>query len=57
MRASEHAPGGPFRLLGYLNGLAEIVERGAFVIAERRRVILSHFEGAVGGELHGMPII
>ena len=44
MRATEHAPCGPFHLLERIHGLAEIGERGAFVIAERRRVILSHPE-------------
>ena len=31
MRAAEHAPRGPFRLLECRHGLAEIVERGAVV--------------------------
>ena len=31
MRAAEHAPRGPFRLLVHRHGLAEIVERGAGV--------------------------
>ena len=32
MRAAEHAPRGPLRVLEGRNGLAEIVERGAVVI-------------------------
>ena len=38
MRASEHAPGGPFRVLERCHGFAEIVERGAGVTVERPRV-------------------
>ena len=36
---TEHAPRDPFRLFERRNGLAEIVERGARVQVERRRVI------------------
>ena len=39
MRAAEHAPRGPLHLLERRHGLAEIVERGAGVQVERRRVI------------------
>ncbi len=38
MRAAEHAPRGPFRVLERRYGLAEIVERGAGVLAERYSV-------------------
>ena len=38
MRAPEHASRGPFRLLERRHGLAEIVERGGGVAAERLRV-------------------
>ena len=38
MRAPEHTPRGPFSLLHRRHGLAEIVERGAAVPAEHRRV-------------------
>jgi hypothetical protein len=31
MRATEHAPGGPFQILEGRNGLAEIVKRGGGV--------------------------
>ena len=40
MRATEHAPRNPFRLLDCLHGLADIVERGAGVPAERPPVII-----------------
>ena len=40
MRAAVHAPRDAFRLLERRYGLAHIVERGAGVIAEHRRVIL-----------------
>ena len=36
--ATEHAPRGPFRVLERRDGLAEIVERGGRVLAERHRV-------------------
>ena len=38
MRDSEHAPGGPYRLLQRRHGLAEIIERGTVVLVERLRV-------------------
>ena len=38
VRAAEHAPRGPFRVLERHHGLAEIVERGAVVVVERQRV-------------------
>ena len=44
MRAAKHAPCGPFRVLECLHGLAEVVECGAFVIVERPRVSMSHYE-------------
>ena len=34
MRAAEHAPRGPFRVLERRHGLAEVVERGGGVIVE-----------------------
>ena len=34
MRATEHAPRGPFRVLERVHGLAEIVERGAVVFVD-----------------------
>ena len=37
--ATEHAPRGRCHVLKRRYGLADIVERGAFVIVERRRVI------------------
>ena len=39
VRASEHAPRGPFNFLERSNGLADIVERGVIVVVERVRVI------------------
>ena len=39
VRATEHAPRGPFNFLKRRHGLAEISERGAVVSAERPRVI------------------
>ena len=39
MRATEHAPRGPFRLLERRHGLVEIVERGGGVLVERQSVI------------------
>ena len=44
MRAAEHAPRGPCRLLERHHGLAEIVERGALVSVERLRVTPPHPE-------------
>jgi hypothetical protein len=44
MRATEHAPSGPYSVLESGNGLAEIVERGAIVLVERLRVNPSHLE-------------
>jgi len=38
MRAAKHAPRNTFRVLERRHGLAEIVERGAFVKVERRRL-------------------
>ena len=38
VRAAEHAPRDPLRVLERRHGLAEIVERGASVWVERRRV-------------------
>jgi hypothetical protein len=38
VRATEHAPRGPFSVLERRHGLAEIVERGTDVQAERLRV-------------------
>ena len=44
MRAAEHPPRDPFRVLERRHGLVEIVERGAVVIAERHRVNPPHPE-------------
>ena len=44
VRATEHASRGPFNVLERRHSLAEIVERGVGVLAERRRVSLLHFE-------------
>ena len=44
MRASEHAPRDPSRVLERRHGLAEIVKRGGGVLAEHRRVNRPHFE-------------
>ena len=38
VRATEHAPRGPFDILERRHGLAEVVERGAGVVVERPRV-------------------
>ena len=46
MRATKHAPGGPFRILKDRNGLAELVERRAGVPEERLRVIPPRVVGA-----------
>ena len=42
VRSTEHAPRDRFYLLERRHGLADIVERGAFVIVERRRVALQY---------------
>jgi len=44
MRAPEHAPRGPFRVLERRHGLAEIVERGAVVPVKRLPTNPPHFE-------------
>ena len=44
VRASEHSPRGPFRILERRRGLVEIVERGVGVHVERPRVIQLHVE-------------
>ena len=44
VRATEHAPRGPFRVIERIYGLAEIVERGGGVLVERPRVIQLHPE-------------
>ena len=44
VRAAEHAPRDPLRLLQPRDSLAEIVERGAGVLVERHRVIPPHLE-------------
>ena len=44
VRASEHTLRDPFRLFERRQGLAEIVERGAVVPVERRRVSPPHSE-------------
>ena len=38
VRATEHAPRDPFRVFKHCHGLAELVERGGGVLAERIRV-------------------
>ena len=48
MRATEHAPRGPFYLLERRHGLAEIVERGGGVLVERLRVNPPHPERGLG---------
>ena len=45
--ATEHAPRGRCHVLKRRYGIAEIVECGAFVIVERRRVITPHPEGEI----------
>ena len=42
VRAAEHAPRGRFQVLEQRHGLAEIVERGAVVLAERLGVFVPH---------------
>ena len=44
VRATEHAPRGPFYILESLHGLAEIVELGAVVTVERTCIRRSHCE-------------
>ena len=44
VRAAKDAPRCPFRPLERRHGLADIVERGAGVIVERRRVTHPHLE-------------
>jgi hypothetical protein len=44
VRATEHSPRDPFRLLERIYGLAEIVERGPGGHVERPRVITFHLE-------------
>jgi hypothetical protein len=44
MRATEHAPRGPFRVLESRHGLAEIIERGGGVLVERLPISPPHFE-------------
>ena len=44
VRATEHASGGPVYLLERRHGLVKIVERGAVVLVERRRVTPPHRE-------------
>ena len=44
VRATEHAPRGPFHVLERRHGLAEIVERGAGVPVERLRVTPPHLQ-------------
>ena len=44
VHATEHAPRDPFSVLESRHGLAEIVERGAVVQAERPRVNPPHLE-------------
>ena len=44
IRATEHAPRNPLRLLKRRHGLTKLIERGAVDLAERRRVIRPHSE-------------
>ena len=44
VRAAEHAPRDPFRLLERRHGLAEIIERGNWVREERARVVRPYLE-------------
>ena len=44
MRAAEHAPRGPFRVLERRHSLAEIIERGAVVFVNHLGVKRPHFE-------------
>jgi hypothetical protein len=44
VRATKHAPRGPFRLPERRHGLAQIVKRGARVIVKRGRVIAPYPE-------------
>ncbi len=47
VRATEHAPRDPFRVLEHRHGLAEIVERGGGVLEERLRGSPPHNEREV----------
>jgi hypothetical protein len=42
--ATKHAPSNPCRIIERRHGLAEIVERGAFVSVERMRINPTHLE-------------
>ena len=44
MRAAEHAPRGPFRLLERIHGLAEITVCGCGVLVERPRVVPPYYD-------------
>ena len=44
VRAAEHAPRGPFRVLERRRGLAEIVERSGGVLVDRLRVVAPQLE-------------
>ncbi len=44
VRAAEHAPRCPSRVLEHIHGLAEIVERGGRVLVDRPRVKRPHLE-------------
>ena len=56
VRATKDAPGGPYRLLEYRHGLAEIVERGAVVLVKRPRVIRPRGGATIVGKLPGSQI-
>ena len=47
VRVTKNAPGSAFGILERCHGLAEIVERGAVVFIEHRRVMQPHFERGV----------
>ena len=51
VRATEHAPGAPIRLLERIHGLAEIGERGVVVTVERNRVAVTANASAAIGAL------
>ena len=58
MRATKHAPRGPFNVLKRRHGLVEIVECGAGVLVERLRVVPPEYEReiiilAVSASRHG----
>ena len=62
MRATKHAPRGSLRVLERRHGLAEIVERGAVVTVERRRVSQPHSErvimtGSEDASCHGYRFV